>query len=205
MNKYINYEMCKKCGGICCKENGCIYLPEDFKKMEINYIISLLNEGNISISGQFYQIGDKAFSYLPFLRARNKNADIVDLITLGGPCKLLTVSGCKLDASKRPALGLLITPTKIGGPCKKEYELEDAFKWLDYSEIIEILVKHYTNNQMSEQLKKELKLRLKSIKQKILHNIALTEMEKIILSSYENIIKNKVYYSPQKVKKMHLF
>ena len=38
--------MCQKCGGICCKENGCIYLPGDFKTMDINYIISLLNEGN---------------------------------------------------------------------------------------------------------------------------------------------------------------
>lgn len=205
MNKYINYEMCKKCKGVCCKENGCIHLPGDFKTMEINYIISLLTEGNISISGQFYQIGNNAFSYLPFLRARNKNADIVDLITLGGPCKLLTEEGCKLDASKRPALGLLVTPTKIGGPCKKEYEIEDAFKWLKYSEILEALIKYYTNNQMSEQLKKELKIRLKSIREKLTQNIILTDMEKIILSDYQNIIKNKIYYSPQKVKKMHLF
>ena len=205
MNKYINYEMCQKCGGICCKENGCIYLPGDFKTMDINYIISLLNEGNISISGQFYQIGDKAFSFLPFLRARNKDADIVDLITLGGPCKLLTPNGCKLDASKRPALGLLVTPTKIGGPCKKQYKIEDAFKWLEYSNLLELLIIHYTKNKMSEQLKQDLKLRLKIIKQKIIQESILTEMEKLILSDYQKVIKNKKYYSPQKVKKMHLF
>lgn len=203
--KYINYEMCKKCGGVCCKENGCIYLPTDFDSMEIHSLIDLINKGNISISGQIYPIDDKAWSYLPFLRARNKDANIVDLITLGGPCKLLTDNGCKLNASKRPALGLLVTPTKIGGPCKKEYEIEDAFKWLEYSETLEKLIKFYTKNQMSEQLKQELKIRLKEIKQKIEQDIILTNMEKTILSEYKNIIKNKTYYSPQKVKKMHLF
>ena len=34
MEKYINYEMCKKCGGVCCKQNGCVYAPSDFKSMK---------------------------------------------------------------------------------------------------------------------------------------------------------------------------
>ncbi len=203
--KYINYEMCKKCGGVCCKENGCIYLPTDFDSMEIHSLIDLINKGNISISGQIYPIDDKAWSYLPFLRARNKNANIVDLITLGGPCKLLTENGCKLDAKERPALGLLVTPTRIGGPCQKLYEIEDAFKWLEYSKTLEILIRYYTKNKMSEQLKQELKLRLKTIKQKMIEEMILTEMEKQILSDYQNIIKNKIYYSPEKIKRMHLF
>ena len=58
---------------------------------------------------------------------------------------------------------------------------------------------------MSKQLKQDLKLRLKTIKQKIIQESILTEMEKLILSDYQNVIKNKKYYSPQKVKKMHLF
>lgn len=49
---YVDKEMCKKCGGVCCKQNGCIYLPRDFKNMNINYLIQELEKGNISISGQ---------------------------------------------------------------------------------------------------------------------------------------------------------
>ena len=27
MEKYINYEMCKKCGGVCCKQIGLLVEP----------------------------------------------------------------------------------------------------------------------------------------------------------------------------------
>lgn len=205
MSKNTNNKMCEECGRVCCKEVGCIYLPTDFKSMDINYLISLINKGNISISGEPYKIGNKAFSYLPFLRARNKDADIVDLITLGGPCKLLTSNGCKLDMSERPALGQRVIPTKIGGPCRKDYEIEEPYKWLKYSETLERLVKYYTKNEMQDQLRQELKIKLKAIKEKLLQNKNLTEMEKLILSDYDNIIKDKTYYSPEKVKKMRLF
>ncbi len=205
MRNNTNNKMCKECGGICCKEVGCIYLPTDFESMNINYLINLINKGNISISGELYNIGNKAFSYLPFLRARNKDADIVDLITLGGPCKLLTANGCKLDISERPALGQRIIPTKIGGPCKKDYELEEPYKWLKYSETLEKLVKYNTKNEMQDQRRQELKIKLKTIKEKLLQDKNLTDMEKLILSNYDNIIKDKTYYSPEKVKKMRLF
>lgn len=205
MKKYINYEMCKKCGGQCCKTTGCIYLPLDFKRMNENYLIKEINKGNISISGQAFEIKGNAWSYLPYLRARNKDSNIVDLMTTGGPCKLLTETGCKLNASQRPSLGLLITPTKIGGPCKKEYKLEDVLKWLKYTELLEQLIMHYTNNTLIDQIIQELELKLKIINEKIEKKIILKEMEKSLLHDYFDIMDNKTYYPPEKVKKMHLF
>ena len=38
MEKYIDEEMCKKCGGLCCMQNGCVYMPTDFKSMEFDYL-----------------------------------------------------------------------------------------------------------------------------------------------------------------------
>lgn len=48
---YINYEMCKTCGGECCKQCGCIYLPEDFENLSFDYLKNEIDKGYISISG----------------------------------------------------------------------------------------------------------------------------------------------------------
>ena len=51
MKKYTNYEMCKQCGGKCCKQNGWIYMPKDFSSMDLKYLKKLLEVDKISISG----------------------------------------------------------------------------------------------------------------------------------------------------------
>lgn len=38
MEKYLDYDMCKQCQGVCCKQNGCVYLPSDFKCMSFKYL-----------------------------------------------------------------------------------------------------------------------------------------------------------------------
>lgn len=202
MIKYINYEMCKKCGGICCKQTGCVYLPKDFKKLEFNYLINLLNEGNISISGQptpFPLIKD-AWTYIPYLRARNQDAEIVDLITKGGPCKLLTDTGCSLKESLRPSMGLSIKPTVLGGPCQNMYTGDIASEWLEHSELLTQLVKFYTHKDIPDIISKQLYDRLDTISKKIKLSIELTETEKSIIVWYKQIMCNKPYYTPEEVK-----
>ena len=56
MSEYINKELCKECGGSCCKKNGCMYLPEDFESMEYDYLLNKIKEGNISICLNFITI-----------------------------------------------------------------------------------------------------------------------------------------------------
>ena len=56
MQKNINYKMCAECKGACCKQVGCIYMPNDFKNMHFNNLRKLLDKGNISISGQPFPI-----------------------------------------------------------------------------------------------------------------------------------------------------
>lgn len=208
MEKYIDYEMCKKCGGACCKKTGCIYLPQDFDNLEFDYLKGLLDKGNISISGQpfnpFPNFYPSAWSFLLYLRARNINSDVVDLITLGAPCSLLTKNGCSLNDEDRPSLGLLVKPTVIGGPCEKMYFSEDAMAWLDYSAVLSELIRYYTNKETIEVIVEHISRLIVPIKKKLSEKMELTNMESIIASWYFHTMSNRPYYTPEEVKKMRL-
>ena len=36
--KYENKEICKQCGGYCCKKSGCDYFVSDFESMKLYYL-----------------------------------------------------------------------------------------------------------------------------------------------------------------------
>ncbi len=202
--KYTDYEMCKKCKGACCKQNGCVYKTTDFQDMDFYYLKEKLEKGRISISGQAAPIAKNAWTYIPFLRARNKNAGIVDLITDGGPCINLTNNGCILTEDERPSYGLSVKPTKIGGPCDK-INSDDAINWLDYSNVLEKLIKYYTNEEMIDIIVDEISKQMHNIIKKCKEHIPLNPMEKTNADWYYNIMANKAYYAPEEVKKMMLF
>lgn len=203
MEKYIDYEMCKKCGGACCKQNGCVYMPNDFDSMDFSYLKEELEKGKISISGQATLITKSSWTYIPYLRARNQNADIVDLITDGGPCINLTESGCSLSEEKRPTFGLLVKPTKLGGPCEKAGSIS-ADSWLDYNGVLEQLVKYYKNKDVIDIIVDEIASKMAIINKKMKNNIQLSPMEVANAYWYYNIMANKSYYTPDEVKKMIL-
>lgn len=201
MKKFINYEMCKKCGGVCCKENGCIYLPQDFNNLDFESLKKVLDEGNVSISGQPIQFYGNAWTFLLYLRARNQNADIVDLITSGGPCKLLTSTGCLLDENDRPSLGLAIRPMIVGGPCSKMFSQEQVVDaWMDHSEVLSNLVQYYTKKDVISVIVEQMTNQIDRINKLE----ELKNMEKLIRYWYYNIIVNNPYYTPEEVKKMVL-
>lgn len=200
---YINYEMCKKCGGACCKQNGCIYLPRDFESLSFDYLKEKIDKGYISISGQPIPFSGGAWTFLLYLRARNVNSEIVDLFSLGSPCSLLTDTGCSLDETERPSLGLMVEPTKIGGPCDKKFDSDIALKWLDYYNVLYKLVKHYTNMKIEDIISKQLDARLSEIKTRMDAKKVLTDMEIFIVNQYR-IMVNKPFYSPDEVKKFSL-
>lgn len=55
--EYENKELCSKCGGRCCKKSGCDYYVSDFKSIDKNTIIKVLETGNVSIVSAFkYEI-----------------------------------------------------------------------------------------------------------------------------------------------------
>lgn len=198
MEKYINYEMCKKCGGVCCKENGCVYSPNDFKSMKYDYLNSIIDQGKISIGGQPVPFMGDAWTYIPYLRVRNIDAPIVDLFTKGGPCINLTDNGCILSEDKRPTFGLLVEPTKIGGPCEKKGK-DLGKEWLYYSDILSKLITHYTNNELVDELIKEIEIVMYVIRQKMKNKEMLNSIEKQNAYWYYNVMAGKEYYSPEEV------
>ena len=51
--EYENKELCSKCGGRCCKKSGCDYFVSDFKIIDKNTILKVLETGNVSIVSAF--------------------------------------------------------------------------------------------------------------------------------------------------------
>lgn len=215
MEKYVDHDMCSECGGQCCKENGCIYLPNDFNKLDFHSLKKEINKGYISVSGQpFAGFAGDAWTFLLYLRARNEGASEVDLITSGGPCKLLNENGCLLDEENRPSLGLLVKPTKVGGPCEKMYASDLVLNWLDYDNVLAQLVRYYTHKDVIDVVVEEITAQMRIIKEKTAQmNIveekrqalqSLSPMERANLYWYHGIMADKPYYTPKEVKRMLL-
>ena len=53
LNKYEDLEICKKCGGYCCKKSGCDYFVSDLESMKLEYLENLLDSGRVSIIATF--------------------------------------------------------------------------------------------------------------------------------------------------------
>lgn len=202
---YVDKEMCKKCGGVCCKQNGCVYMPQDFKKMDFKYLKNKIEKGNISISGQPFKVMKDGWSFILFLRARNEDSPIVDLITKGGPCSMLTEKGCRLEEEKRPSCGLGIKPTKIGGPCEKMFSSNDVlFSWLDYQDVLEDLIKNFTGKQTSSinVIVEQIQEQMEKIMEKKKNNQQLTAIDSQTISWYFDIMADKPYYYTDEIKEM---
>ena len=78
-------KICSKCGGKYCIKCGCDYWTEDIKDKSLKGILKLLSEENISIVAlmHFKNVKGKLINE-PFLylRARNIDRDIIDLLSL---------------------------------------------------------------------------------------------------------------------------
>lgn len=150
----INKDICKSCGGKCCKNCGCVYSPDDFGMITYNSLRDELEKGNISIISQFI-VGEKNISYYLLLRARNIDRDIVDLFSAKTTCSLLGENGCKLDDSKRPQGGVLYIPS-IDGNCKGLYTDVIGFKeWSNYQKILERLTRYFCGKSSQEKIRED--------------------------------------------------
>lgn len=47
--KFENKDICKKCGGKCCKKCGCDYSTDNFQDLSIKALEDILSKGKISI------------------------------------------------------------------------------------------------------------------------------------------------------------
>ena len=153
---YENKEICSQCGGMCCKKSGCDYSPDDLSPITLNSITKKLEEGNISIvSAQIFKYINGKLTNSPFLylRARNIDRPIVDLLSMKKTCACLTENGCIYDLNNRPSGGVNLIPNDKG-PCSPKEDPYSIIKgWDTYQALLRKLVKRMTGNTIYEQIK----------------------------------------------------
>lgn len=153
-----NKELCSKCG-LCCKKSGCDYFVSDFDSITLDKLRDFLSSGQVSIVSalDFKRGKNNNLMMSPFLylRARNINRDIVDLISLKTTCSLLTENGCSLDKESRPGGGLNLIPAPDLGCHPMNNPVDMILKWEPYQKILTRLVKQITGKSINEKLKED--------------------------------------------------
>lgn len=132
---------CKLCKGyLCCQYNACSTSPDDFDRdtcqmrnelLSGNYSIDLVrSEKSFKFNGQCLTLDFKEIENNPtesfYIRARNTNSPIVDLIhgeaESYGPCVFWDADkGCKLSYNNRPKFGRTLVPMPFGA-CYDYYD-----------------------------------------------------------------------------------
>ena len=158
--KIEDRDVCRECGGFCCKKSGCDYSPDDFQDKSLNGILKILDCGNISIvsiiSFELLPNGKKYCNQFLFLRARNIDRDIVDLMSYRKQCSMLTENGCSYDLEHRPSGGANLIPLGInpdtGIPlCHPAGDPNEIVRpWESYQKVLAKAVKRLTGKSVDE-------------------------------------------------------
>lgn len=146
-----DYDLCKECGGRCCRNCGCHFSPYDFKEVTYEHLKEEIKKGYITIEW----IDGDIFSRIGgcyILRVRNQGKEIVDDEIERSPCILLSENGCKLEFDKRPLGGKLLIPYQRKDAysnqtelrCYSEYDIAACFdEWQEYQGIVLDLIKYF--------------------------------------------------------------
>lgn len=174
-----NTEVCKNCGGRCCKKSGCDYWPSDLPDKTYKGILKFLENGKVSIVAMmnFKRINGKLCNF-PFLylRERNTGRDIVDLLSMKTPCSNLTEHGCSYPYEERPSGGKNLTPSKDGLCYPKEDNLQKVLEWSPYQKQLEKIVKRYTGLSIDNKIKEDVVTLLTDIKEENFKNVSELEI-----------------------------
>lgn len=154
--EYENKELCRECGGKCCKKSGCDYYPSDFEVLNKSAVLELLKTGNVSIVSALIfsktKEGKDVVSPFLYLRARNEDRDVIDLFSMKRQCSMLTPTGCSYDLENRPAGGVNLIPGK--DICKPLLNQADELKkWTPYQNMLSKIVTRYTGKSVMEVLR----------------------------------------------------
>ena len=156
-----NLDICKECGGICCLKCGCDYAVGDFKGKTYNAFLDALSVGDKSIVAiiNFETLNNGRFVAEPFLyiRARNENRDIVDLISMKTRCSMLSDVGCKYDYEHRPFGGKNLKPVRSSeGKCRPIVSpLLMIEEWKPYQKQLSKIVKKYTAKSVDDKIRED--------------------------------------------------
>jgi len=137
---YLNIELCKECGGSCCKRmpGGCF--PEDFGKPLLKNLIEAFKSGNWAIDwweGDPTEKNELEKAY--YIRPKIKGADNLFDPTFGGECVFLNDKGCELLPEERPLSCRMLEPKPKVENCIHHLGNEKqkaALAWLPFTDMI---------------------------------------------------------------------
>lgn len=156
--KLEDKEICSKCKGMCCKKSGCDYSTSDFNDLSLKALDEILKSGNVSIVSaldiKMSKNGNKYLVPFLYLRARNKNREVVDLLSLKTCCSVLTEKGCPYPLDKRPSGGVNLVPSKTECyPLKSPLEIVKG--WETYQNALSKMVKRLTGKSVDKKLRED--------------------------------------------------
>lgn len=201
---YENKEICRECGGKCCKKCGCDYSIENFDNLNIDNLQKILKKGEISIVSyqNFKYIKGKLVNepYL-YLRARNINRPIVDLLSLKTTCASLSETGCKYSLEERPKGGVNLIPVEGATRCYPEKSAMSIIEgWKDYQKTLSILVKRFTGKGVNKQLEEDIYNLMIDVMEEKFDGVSPIEIEDInrliplLKEAYPNIYEKALEY-----------
>lgn len=159
MEKNENLDICRACGGRCCKTSGCDYSPDDIKDLSLSGLSNILDEGKVSIVSFFAKDilpNGKKYTYpLLLLRARNTNRDVIDLVSLRTRCTQLTEMGCIYSYEDRPTGAKNLTPQADGKCYPTINPMEIAKSWMPYQKLLGRLVRKYTGLSVEDKIRED--------------------------------------------------
>lgn len=187
--EYENKELCSSCKGMCCKKSGCDYFVSDFERITKDEILKALLPGKISIVSAFKKSvinGKVILTPFLYLRARNKDRDIVDLFSMKKTCSMLTDTGCSYSLEDRPGGGVNLIPKKNG--CKHLKDpIEEMRKWEPYQGVLAKIVKRITGKSVDKILREDVEEVLYQILTEQFDGISKREIADI-LSGLQDLI-----------------
>ena len=143
----FNSDICKKCGGRCCKRTGCYYSPKDFKEISFEILFEHLCKGYTSI----YPISDyyTGLSNSIIVKMRNVGEPVaIDKDYGNNQCILLTKEGCSLPKEKRPYGGRELIPMAEGS-CLTGYTFREIVEdWSPYQLLLHHLYEIFLNKDI---------------------------------------------------------
>lgn len=156
--KLENEEICALCGGKCCKNGGCKYLSQDFAQIKLDYIESVLDQGNISVAAliDFRHQSKKTFANITlYLRERDINHDAIDLVSVRSCCSSLKNNRCEHDISNRPSVGATLVPS-FPEKCHPSISHEEFIaNWEPHQEVLHQIVEIKTGKTVLDKLEED--------------------------------------------------
>jgi hypothetical protein len=173
--RFENSKVCKNCGGICCKNAPCCFMPDDFEDLSAESLIQLFEELDQKSDEELDQKGDKEqaekqaymcikHSYVQgiyerrsflFICMRGKGwKRYLGAYDSDNPennaCILWNPeNGCPFSFEKRPSGGKAVIPSEeTPGHCKSVISMKDLYlAWKPYEGMLIRVLEYFAEKQ----------------------------------------------------------